>query len=100
LIGLALLAGQSIWGNLPISLQLTYFIAMIALTGIPHGALDHIVANANNVKLWKTFSFWKVLVEILNSCILIRHLLDIPSFHQSSVFFNHISLAFWRNRYS
>ncbi|MFZ9589715.1 MAG: Brp/Blh family beta-carotene 15,15'-dioxygenase, partial [Chitinophagaceae bacterium] len=42
-----------------------YFIAMIALTGIPHGALDHIVANANNVKLGKSFHFGKFLLKYL-----------------------------------
>lgn len=70
LIGLLLLAFQSIWGNLPISLQLTYFTAMIALTGIPHGALDHIVANANNVKLGKRFHFGKFLLKYVLAVIL------------------------------
>ena len=70
LIGLALLACQSIWGNLPITIQLTYFIAMIALTGIPHGALDHIVANANNVKLGKRFHFGKFLLKYIFAVIL------------------------------
>jgi Brp/Blh family beta-carotene 15,15'-monooxygenase len=70
LIGLALLACQSIWGNLPITIQLTYFIAMITLTGIPHGALDHIVANANNVKLGKRFHFGKFLLKYIFAVVL------------------------------
>jgi Brp/Blh family beta-carotene 15,15'-monooxygenase len=70
LIGLVLIACQSFWGNLPISIQLTYFIAMIALTGIPHGALDHIVANANNVKLGKRFHFGKFLLKYVLAVVM------------------------------
>jgi Brp/Blh family beta-carotene 15,15'-monooxygenase len=43
---------------------------MIALTGIPHGALDHIVANANNVKLGKRFHFGKFLLKYIFAVIL------------------------------
>lgn len=70
LIGISLLAYQSVLGNLPITLQVTYFIAMIALTGIPHGALDHIVANANNERLGKRFHFGKFLLKYVLAVIM------------------------------
>lgn len=70
LIGIALLVCQSIYGNIPITLQLIYFITMIALTGIPHGALDHIVASANTLKLGKRFHFGKFLLKYLIAILL------------------------------
>lgn len=57
-------------GVLPSNLQLIYFIGMIALTGIPHGALDHIVASANDVKSGRRFHFGKFLVKYLVAVIL------------------------------
>lgn len=69
-IGLALLACQSVFGSIPITLQLVYFIAMIAVTGIPHGALDHIVASANTKKLGRQFHFGKFLLKYLIAVLL------------------------------
>jgi Brp/Blh family beta-carotene 15,15'-monooxygenase len=42
---------------------------MIALTGIPHGALDHIVASANTKKLGKQFHFGKFILKYVIAVI-------------------------------
>ena len=65
IIGLGLIGCQLMFGALPNALQLTYFIAMIALTGIPHGALDHIVAGVNDLKNGKRFQIGKFLIKYL-----------------------------------
>lgn len=64
-IGIVLVLFQFLGGTLPTSLQLIYFIGMIGLTGIPHGALDHIVASANDLKMGKQFHFGKFLLKYL-----------------------------------
>jgi len=69
-VGLALALFQFLGGALPTSIQLIYFIGMIALTGIPHGALDHIVASANNMKMGKQFHFGKFLIKYLVAILL------------------------------
>jgi beta-carotene 15,15'-dioxygenase len=43
------------------NIQITLFISIILLTGIPHGALDHLVEEKNNTKRNKTFSMFKFL---------------------------------------
>ncbi len=69
-MGLALVLFQFLGGELPITIQLIYFIGMIALTGIPHGALDHIVASANDLRMGKQFHFGKFLIKYLIAIIL------------------------------
>jgi Brp/Blh family beta-carotene 15,15'-monooxygenase len=47
LVGLSMFLWQSQIGNIPHSIQLGYFLLMVGATGIPHGALDHIIAKNN-----------------------------------------------------
>jgi len=45
LIGFALIVWQYLEGEIPFGFQLTYFLILIGATGIPHGALDHVIAK-------------------------------------------------------
>ena len=65
ILGLALICWQEWNGSIPFEMQLVYFVAMIALTGIPHGALDHIVAKVNDTKNGKQFQFTHFLFKYL-----------------------------------
>lgn len=65
ILGLALLYWQEMSGGIPFKIQVAYFVAMIALTGIPHGALDHIVARVNDIKNGKQFQFTHFLFKYL-----------------------------------
>lgn len=69
ILGLALVFWQEISGTIPFEIQVAYFIGMLALTGIPHGALDHIVAKVNDTISGKHFQLthflFKYLVAIL-----------------------------------
>ena len=65
IVGIVLVLLQFLGGTLPTSFQLVYFIGMIALTGIPHGALDHVVASANDLKMGKQFHLGKFLLKYL-----------------------------------
>ena len=47
LVGLLLFVWQKQTGNIPNSIQLGYFLILVGATGIPHGALDHIIAKNN-----------------------------------------------------
>lgn len=69
-MGLALVLIQFLGGALPSSIQVIYFIGMIALTGIPHGALDHIVASANDMRMGKRFHFGRFLIKYLIAILL------------------------------
>lgn len=52
-----LLAVYHYWiAPLPMNIQLFYFLLMTAATGIPHGALDHIIAKTNTEKQKADFS--------------------------------------------
>ena len=46
-IGILLLIWQWKAIQIPYSFQIGYFFAMIGITGIPHGALDHVIAKNN-----------------------------------------------------
>jgi Brp/Blh family beta-carotene 15,15'-monooxygenase len=47
LVGLLLFLWQRQAGNIPYSVQLGFFLILVGATGIPHGALDHIIAKNN-----------------------------------------------------
>lgn len=65
LIGILLLAWQ-VWGNgIPMKWQVAYFIVMMAMTGIPHGALDHVLAKANAEREKINFSIQRFLSRYL-----------------------------------
>jgi Brp/Blh family beta-carotene 15,15'-monooxygenase len=67
LIGLLFLGWQMIAGEIPMGWQIGYFIIMIGATGIPHGALDHIVARTSAEKAQKTFDIPGFLLKYVTA---------------------------------
>jgi len=65
LLGFILLVWQFFQGNLPQNVQVIFFVTLILLTGIPHGALDHLIQKATNKKLNKTYSIRTFLLKYL-----------------------------------
>ena len=61
IIGIGMLAYQQLVSPLPMRFQLLYFLIMTAATGIPHGALDHIIAKTNSEKQKQIFSIQRFL---------------------------------------
>jgi len=61
LIGLILFAWQQHDGEIPMKIQLMYFAIMIGATGIPHGALDHIIAKTSATSNGQSFSIQQFL---------------------------------------
>ena len=61
LIGIGMFAYQYLVSPLPMRFQLLYFLIMTAATGIPHGALDHIIAKTNSEKQNEIFSIQRFL---------------------------------------
>jgi len=61
LIGLILFAWQQLDGEIPMKIQVVYFAIMIGTTGIPHGALDHVIAKTNAISNGQTFSIQQFL---------------------------------------
>ncbi len=56
LLGLILLIWQFFQGSLSQSIQIIFFVSLILLTGIPHGALDHLIQEATDKKLNKVYN--------------------------------------------
>jgi Brp/Blh family beta-carotene 15,15'-monooxygenase len=51
--------------NIPVSVQYLVFFTSIVLTGIPHGALDHLVDEQNKKLSGQRFTLWKFLLAYL-----------------------------------
>lgn len=83
LIGLILFAWQQLDGEIPMKIQLMYFAIMIGTTGIPHGALDHVIAKTNAISNGQTFSIQQFLG---------RYVLAILLYSAAWIFFPGISL--------
>ncbi len=83
LIGLILFAWQQYNGEIPTKIQLLYFAIMIGATGIPHGALDHIIAKTSAISNGQRFSIQQFLG---------RYVLAILLYSASWIFFPGISL--------
>ena len=83
LIGLLLFAWQQYDGEIPMKIQLMYFAIMIGATGIPHGALDHIIAKTSATSNGQSFSIQQFLG---------RYILAILLYSASWIFFPGISL--------
>lgn len=64
-IGILLLAWHLLGDGIPMKWQVAYFIIMIVMTGIPHGALDHVIAKANAEREKKSFSIQLFLSRYL-----------------------------------
>ena len=84
LIGLILFAWQQYNGEIPMKIQLVYFAVMIGATGIPHGALDHIIAKTSAISNGQNFSIQQFLG---------RYVLAILLYSASWIFFPGISLV-------
>ena len=82
-IGLILFAWQQFDGPIPMKIQLMYFAIMIGATGIPHGALDHIIAKTSAINNGQSFSIQQFLG---------RYILAILLYSASWIFFPGISL--------
>jgi Brp/Blh family beta-carotene 15,15'-monooxygenase len=82
-IGLILFAWQQINGSIPMKIQLMYFAIMIGATGIPHGALDHIIAKTTANSKGQNFSIQQFLG---------RYVLAIILYSAAWIFFPGISL--------
>jgi len=82
-IGAAMLVWSKWAEPLPIAFQIGYFATMIAITGIPHGALDHVIARVNDEHQNKRFSMVQFLV---------KYLLAMAGYALCWVFFPSISL--------
>ena len=54
--GLSLVVWQWMAGSIPPSVQITFFALFIFLTGIPHGAIDHLVEKETAERLQKSFN--------------------------------------------
>ena len=55
-IGFVLLLWQYFQGNLTQNFQIIFFVSLILLTGIPHGALDHLIQEATDKKFNRIYS--------------------------------------------
>ena len=69
-IGLVLLIWQYLQGGLPQNIQIIFFTSLILLTGIPHGALDHLIQEATDKKLNRIYSVKLFLLRYLMIMIL------------------------------
>lgn len=64
-IGVVLLFWQYFQGDLPQNIQIIFFISLILLTGIPHGALDHLIQEATDKKLNRVYNAKIFLLKYL-----------------------------------
>lgn len=65
LLGFILVIWQFFQGTIPQSIQVMFFVSLILLTGIPHGALDHLIQEATDKKLNKVYDIKIFLVKYL-----------------------------------
>jgi Brp/Blh family beta-carotene 15,15'-monooxygenase len=70
LLGLILVIWQYFHGILPQNVQIIFFVSLILLTGIPHGALDHLIQEATDKKLNRVYNSKMFLVKYLTIMIL------------------------------
>jgi hypothetical protein len=79
-----------VWNNyilpIPATLQWIIFAITILIAGVPHGALDHIVAKQNSMLQKKPFSSTQFLLAFL-------------SFFFFVDFYPVIGISFWGNRF-
>jgi beta-carotene 15,15'-dioxygenase len=61
--GSILVLWQLLTGSLPPSVQITFFALFIFLTGIPHGAIDHLVERETAERQEKTFNMSLFLLK-------------------------------------
>ena len=83
LIGMMMVAWQWYAGSIPVKFQLFYFAIIIGATGIPHGALDHIIAKTTETIKGHPFSIQRFLG---------RYVIAILAYSVAWIFFPGISL--------
>jgi beta-carotene 15,15'-dioxygenase len=64
-VGMGLLIYQFFQVQLSQNIQIVFFVILVLLTGIPHGALDHLIQQETDKKSNKKFSYWKFLIQYL-----------------------------------
>lgn len=64
-IGLTLLLWQYFQGSLSQNIQIAFFVSLILLTGIPHGALDHLIQESTDKKLNRKYNIKLFLLKYL-----------------------------------
>jgi beta-carotene 15,15'-dioxygenase len=64
-LGFLLIIYQIFNGDLPQNFQIFFFVVLILFTGIPHGALDHLIQQETDKHSNKKFSFLKFTVQYL-----------------------------------
>jgi Brp/Blh family beta-carotene 15,15'-monooxygenase len=62
-LGVLLLSWQFSEGSLPQSIQIAFFVSLILLTGIPHGALDHLIQEATDKRLNRNYNFTEFITK-------------------------------------
>lgn len=65
ILGIILLLWQLYEGILSQNIQVSFFVILILLTGIPHGSLDHLIQEANDKRQNRDYSFAKFTVKYL-----------------------------------
>lgn len=70
LIGAAMISWSIFIGPLPVPFQIGYFSAMLLLTGIPHGGLDHVIAKTTAIGNHQHFNLTIFLGRYLIAIIL------------------------------
>jgi beta-carotene 15,15'-dioxygenase len=65
LISILLLIFQFIFGSFSDNIQHTIFIIFILFTGIPHGALDHLIQEQNDNLAFKKYNIYRFLAKYI-----------------------------------
>ncbi|TAE41756.1 MAG: hypothetical protein EAZ70_00480 [Runella slithyformis] len=64
-VGLVLVAWHTAGGGLPLAAQIAFTLLFVGLTGIPHGAIDHLVAQETAKRTKKNFTIVVFIVKYL-----------------------------------
>ena len=67
LLATTLLVWQVLWGFIPPSVEIAFFIFFALLMGIPHGALDHLVEHETALRQKKPFRLWAFVFKYLST---------------------------------
>jgi beta-carotene 15,15'-dioxygenase len=65
MLGTLLLIWQTYQGNLSQEIQVTFFVTFILLTGIPHGALDHLIQEATDNQQNRVYNYRGFMLKYL-----------------------------------
>jgi beta-carotene 15,15'-dioxygenase len=65
ILGSLLLIWQNYQGELSQEIQVSFFVTLILLTGIPHGALDHLIQKATDNQQNRIYNFREFMLKYL-----------------------------------